>query len=194
MPDIYNRVRIWVDPKFQARLLLRVGLYLAAYALVVLHIAFFFEFMWDKLGMAPQKAFLDAYADFFGRHAFILYGLVLIVPLVLADALKFSHRVAGPLHRCLKTMQDMTAGRPVSEFTPRKGDLMGHMSEAFNRLIQEWNMRLAQTAQRESAGHAEKPACSSRQPTGNEAVLAGDRDDLAIVAAGRLDGSWPAKQ
>ena len=128
MPEIYNRVRLWVDPKFQAGLLLRVGLYLAAYGLVVLHIAFFFEFMWDKLGTMPQKAFLDAYADFFGRHAFILYGLLLIVPLVLADALKFSHRVAGPLHRCLKIMQDMTAGRPVSEFTPRKGDLIlrGH--------------------------------------------------------------------
>jgi hypothetical protein len=138
----YRRTRLWIDPPFQARLLLRMWLYLLLYTLIAWHLGFVFE-VTRELGTKGLGQGIDRlYLDFLGKQRPALAALVVLTPGILYDLLKFSHRVAGPLSRCRAVMQEMARGRPVAEFTPRKYDLMREMIRAFNDLIGEWNRRL----------------------------------------------------
>jgi hypothetical protein len=132
-----------VDPAFQFRLLLRQVCYWLLILVLWIHIAYVSELAVAIIQSTGKGSTLDgvAYTEFLWRNRFLFFGLVLILPAVLYDLLKFSHRIAGPLFRCRKIMQEMAAGQPVAEFKPRKGDLMQELLQAFNGLIRAWNTR-----------------------------------------------------
>jgi hypothetical protein len=137
----FKRTRLWIDPAFQSRLLIRLCWYLFFYWIVIWHVGFLFQLVPELLSSNLTKQFSGLYADYFKRQLPLLYALVLVMPIILRDLLKFSHRIAGPLFRCRKVMNEMASGKPVSEFKPRKHDLMVELFQAFNRLIKEWNRR-----------------------------------------------------
>lgn len=141
MQSSYKRKRLWVDPPFQGRLLLRMGFYLMVYSVVIWHFGFAFEAMRDVVSHGATKSFGDLYTDYFWKQVPLLYTFVLLVPALMYNLLKFSNRIAGPLFRCRTVMRDMAAGKPVGEFKPRKNDLMEDLFAAFNGLIKEWNKR-----------------------------------------------------
>jgi hypothetical protein len=68
------------------------------------------------------------------RLVFLMAGYLLLWT-------KFSHRIAGPLFRCRQVMREMTEGKTVAEFKPRKHDLLDDFVRDFNSLIREWNTR-----------------------------------------------------
>ncbi len=138
----YKRRRLWVDPPFQFRLLLRMGLYLLLFAVTVLHIGFTFHFMMDFARNGVRMGIDELYLEYLSQQTPLLYTLILLAPILLYNLLKFSHRIAGPLYRCRKVMQEMASGAPVPEFIPRKHDLMRELFQAFNELIIEWNTRV----------------------------------------------------
>src|SRR5258708_6768527 len=134
MKSKYTRKRLWVDPAFQLRLLLRTAVYLVGCVFVVLTISFLLEFEQQFLQPGPGKPFMNSYVDFLERHKFLLTGLMLLLPFVLFDLLKFSHRIAGPLYRCRHMMEEMGQGKRVAPFVPRKNDLLRELFVAFNEL------------------------------------------------------------
>src|SRR5262249_53175602 len=135
-----KRSQLWVDPGFQSRLLLRLVCYFVLFSFVVIHIGFVFQAMLE-VGANGFRGIYELYWDYLGKQAPLLYSLVLITPILLYDLLKFSHRIAGPLFRCRRAMQQMAEGKPVAEFKPRKRDLMRELFQAFNALIKDWNPR-----------------------------------------------------
>jgi hypothetical protein len=88
---------------------------------------------------------------------------VAIAPVFLYDLVKFSHRVAGPLHRCQSTMQEMADGQVVAEFVRRKHDLLQEFFGAFNALIRTCNARV-NAAGSENAASALPCAAASPLP------------------------------
>jgi hypothetical protein len=154
MAQKYQRKRLWVDG-FQTRLLLRMGGYLLACLVIVWHIGFGFEVL-RRLGTNGFDKGLGAmYLDYLSAQTPLLYAFLVIVPAYLYDLLRFSNRIAGPLYRCRKVMDEMAAGKPVAEFTPRKGDFMGELFRSFNGLILAWNARV--TAGANGTGGAATP-------------------------------------
>jgi hypothetical protein len=139
----FKRTRLWVDPAFQCRLLLRQVAYWMLIVVLWVHIAYISELTAAIIQSTGNGSSIDgvAYTDFLWRYRFLLFGLVLTLPAVLYDLLKFSHRIAGPLFRCRRMMQEISEGKPVQEFKPRKNDLMLELLEAFNGLIRTWNAR-----------------------------------------------------
>jgi hypothetical protein len=139
----YKRTRLWVDPAFQCRLLVRIVVYWALVMVVWIHIAYAVERTVGFVEKMSSGAAVEgvSYTDFLWRQRFLLAGLVLALPAVLYDLLKFSHRIAGPLYRCRRAMQDMADGKPVAEFKPRKHDLLGELWPVFNALIRTCNAR-----------------------------------------------------
>jgi hypothetical protein len=139
----FKRTRLWVDTPFQSRLLLRLTWYFIAYPLLAWHLGF----MWDVLSNVTHggatKSLVEMYTDFFWKQQALLLALILLLPAILYDMLKFSHRIAGPLFRCRQVMRDMASGKEVPEFQPRQGDFMGELFAAFNALILAWNSRVA---------------------------------------------------
>jgi HAMP domain-containing protein len=164
MPAKFKRKRLWVDPAFQARLLIRMVCYLVLFIVFVFHVSFVFEAMANYASDAMAKGIGGLYVEYLSQQRTFLFSLLLVAPILLYDLLKYSHRVAGPLFRCRRVMQDMAAGKPVPPFVPRQHDLMGELFQAFNGLITEWNRRLA-TAN----GHAE--AAKDASPDRNGAKL-----------------------
>src|SRR5262249_19320403 len=136
----YQRKRLWVDPPFQARLLVRMTTYLALFSVVVWHLSFLFETL-RELGTGKHVTFVELYLGFIQRQMPLLVAFLLLTPPLLYNLLKFSHRIAGPLFRCRRMMREMAAGEVVPEFKPRQGDLMNELIEAFNELIRVNNAR-----------------------------------------------------
>ena len=143
MAQQYTRKRLWINGAFQARLLLRVAVYLLFFIIVVWHVNFVIEALpWladiNKLRGGLGGLYLECLA---GQKPFLV-ALLVTVPVALYDLLKFSHRIAGPLFRCQKVMEAMAAGRPVAGFAARDGDHMPEFFRAFNALVEQWNARL----------------------------------------------------
>jgi len=134
----YKRSRLWIDPPLQLRLLLRLVLYFLVYSVTLFHVAFLYEVM-ANLPDALARGMWALYGEFFSRQQPFLIACVAVLPILLYDMVKFSHRIAGPLYRCRKTMEAMTRGKAVAEFQPRQHDLLRDLIAAFNALIRKWN-------------------------------------------------------
>lgn len=142
MSNRNGRGRLLVDPAFQFRLLGRMVVYLLVYTVVVFHIGFAFQCIFEIARDGLTKGLGALYVEFLAHQKGLLYAFVLVTPILLYDLLRFSNRVAGPLFRCRKVMHEMASGKPVPEFTPRKNDLMGELFASFNGLIRAWNTRV----------------------------------------------------
>ena len=152
MGQHFKRKRLWVDPPFQGRLLARLGTYAVLYFFILWHVGFLFEACFGANRADGTHSFSQLYVAFAGRNLALLVCFLLILPAALYDVLQFSHRVAGPLLRFRRYLDDMAAGKTVPEFRPRKHDLMRELFASFNGLVKRWNARLSQEA---GAGRSE---------------------------------------
>jgi hypothetical protein len=138
----YKRTRLWVDPRFQTSLMLRMVFYLFLYAISVLHIGFCFEVITELGNQGPRRGIGELYVQYLLQQRSLLIALIVTAPMTLYDLLKFSNRIAGPLFRCRRVMLEMASGKTVAPFEPRKRDFMGELFQAFNALITAWNARV----------------------------------------------------
>jgi hypothetical protein len=126
--------------------------------LVVLHTGFALDLLSTLASQNLGKSLDQLYLEFLSKQRAILISVIIIMPAMLYNLLRFSHRLAGPLSRC-RTILEMMAGRePVPEFKPRKNDLMRGLFEAFNAHIKDWNLLVApgEDAPREQSGQGEQ--------------------------------------
>jgi nitrogen fixation/metabolism regulation signal transduction histidine kinase len=123
------RQRNWIDP-FQTGLLIRIGFYLLMYQVVAW--AFFtlseqVNAALTGLGAAPaspRSILLRCFLAF-----------LVLLPFLTIDAIRFAHRLVGPLYRFRKTLQAIAAGEPVELVQLRKGDLLQDFKEDFNTML-----------------------------------------------------------
>jgi hypothetical protein len=160
MGQHYKRTRLWIAPAFQGRLLLRMAAYLLAQVIFLWHIAFLFHVLSSVITGDGAAGLGGLYVQTLAQQKSLLIALALLLPVILYDLLRFSHRIAGPLYRCRAVMQQMAAGEPVTEFTPRKGDHLREFFETFNALIRVWNAKLAA----ESGNRAEPGGARTASP------------------------------
>ncbi len=72
-----------------------------------------------------------------------LIASLFLLPVVVADAIRLSNRMAGPMYRLRKAMHQLAEGEQVSPLTVRKKDWWQDAVEDFNRIAE----RLHQTQQ-----------------------------------------------
>ena len=155
MAPHYKRKRLWIHGAFQARLLARLVVYLLVLVALVWHACFVFEMLPGLVDSNNLGAGIGGlYLQCLGRQKPLLLALLVTLPAALCDLLRFSHRIAGPLSRCQRVMEEMAAGRPVPEFAPREGDHMPEFFQAFNALIKQWNARAGANGQTKDRDHA----------------------------------------
>jgi hypothetical protein len=119
--------------------------YLVLYTFILLHVGFFMQIVSQLVSAGLQKGLPELYADFLRQQLCLVVSLVAVAPCIVLDMLKFSNRIAGPLYRCRRVMQDMTDGKPVREFVPRQHDLLSDFWATLNGLIRAWNTRVSTT-------------------------------------------------
>jgi hypothetical protein len=146
-----RRQKVWIH-RFQALLAARVACYFLLFQVLFAVFA------------STEPEIVSALELLFGRNAsgfFMMFrmGAALLLVLVLTfDALRFAHRVVGPIIRFRKAIQAITAGEPVDLIELRNHDLLTEMRDELNAMIEALNNRGAITINHgESPTRAETP-------------------------------------
>lgn len=130
-----DRKRIWVS-RFQTNLFFRIGAYWLIYQVAVWN----FLFAWRLLQEGPGDL-VQQFGSFFYDFWPTLLCFVLVAPILCWDAVRFSHRLVGPIYRFRKTVQAMSAGEPVRPIKLRQGDYLEEMKEDINKLLESLQQR-----------------------------------------------------
>ncbi len=148
-----KRKKIWID-RFQTYLVVRIALYFVLYQAAVWAFVYL-----ERSSFAAMEAMVGEAATrsciFFAAVIVVFVGLLFTY-----DAVKFAHRIVGPLYRFRKTMQAVAAGEEVALIRLREGDLLLEMKDDFNEMLRALEERGAVTLKPVDA----KPA--AKQPAG----------------------------
>ena len=125
-----ERKKIWINV-FQTKLFIRIAVYWSIYMITLMNLLF----VWRLIVEGPGNP-LEQYLRFLVRFAPALILVALLMPAVAWDAIKYSHRLVGPLVRFRKTLQDMAAGNPVQPIKLRNGDYLTEMRDEFNAMLE----------------------------------------------------------
>lgn len=60
---------------------------------------------------------------------------LLLLPIVVFDSIRFSHRFAGPMVRLRRGMKDLAEGRVARAVIVREGDFWEDFAEDYNRVV-----------------------------------------------------------
>lgn len=137
-PITYPRKRLFVNREIQGRLLARTSLYWVLYHAVLWMAMFFYRYAEHRgavMAGAEPRSFADLYGQFVHEHHAMWFCAFAILPIVLWDLLKFSHRVVGPLVRFQRTLESLTAGETIQEVRLRRGDLLFDLQTTFNQYL-----------------------------------------------------------
>ncbi len=132
----HPRKRLFVNREIQGRLLARTVLYWVLYHAVLWMAMFFFRYAEHRGAVtagAEPRSFADLYGQFVHENSSLWVCSFAILPIVLWDLLKFSHRVVGPLVRFQRTLESLTAGKEIAVVKLRQGDLLSDLELAFNQ-------------------------------------------------------------
>lgn len=126
MPN--ERNRIWIDP-FQTRLAGRMIFYCLSYQAALWIIFWFFQAWWQALG-----SITDGFAA--GSVGLVaLIAIIAFLAVIAYDAIRYAHRVVGPIYRFRKTIQALAAGEPVDMVRLRKDDFLKDLMDDFNQML-----------------------------------------------------------
>lgn len=127
-----KRTRLFIDPQVQGRFLCRVVFYWCMAVAVMgtlaaVQVAF-------ESRHAPMPIVINRTLLAFGPA---LIAAVVMLPLVLFDALRFSNRFAGPMHRLRREVKRLADGASYAPIDFRKGDYWYDLAQEFNRLAEQ---------------------------------------------------------
>ena len=132
--------RVRFVERFQLRLAIRMLVYWAFYQFTLWNVMF----CWYMFRHGPGNL-LEQYGRFTAEYYPILLSFLVLVPPIIWDAVKFCHRVGGPIYRVRMTMLDFAAGAPLKKIRFREGDELPELEDAFNRMVETLEERIEQS-------------------------------------------------
>lgn len=77
----------------------------------------------------------EMFSGLWKQYSTAVLASVLLLPFVIWDVIKFSHRVVGPLIRLRNEMRNLASGAEVQPIRFRKDDYWHELADEFNRII-----------------------------------------------------------
>jgi hypothetical protein len=130
-----ERKRVWVDP-YQTRLVWRI----AGYLVLFLAVLFNFLFVW-KLVCEGATDPLGQFLDLFREYRPVVVCLLILVPIMAWDAVRFTHHLVGPLVRFRQSIHHIAQGEAVPPIKLRKGDYLNDLRDEFNQMLESLQRR-----------------------------------------------------
>jgi hypothetical protein len=127
--DYFRQCRL-VDPEVQAGLVIRVILY---WILCVLGIALIL--LGARMVSGPPRPINAHLFEMRFYYGPALLASFLLLPLVVIDVIRFTHRFAGPLLRLRRAMRQLGRGEPVEPIDFRSTDLWVGLADEFNTVL-----------------------------------------------------------
>jgi hypothetical protein len=125
-----ERRRTKIVDRFQRKLAIRMIAYWLIYQLTL----FNFLFCWRLLSEGSGNL-LEQYGRFVADYWPIFICFLIVVPALAWDAMRFCHRVAGPIIRFRQVARDIALGKPVRRVKLRDGDELLEMQDDFNAML-----------------------------------------------------------
>lgn len=137
-----SRKRLFVNGPIQGSVITRFAGYWLVYHFVLWHTLFIFDFLQtgvDLMNGESQRTLGELYMAFSWKYCPLLVAALAILPLLLHDSLKTTHRIAGPLVRFRNALRALRDGQFVREVRLREGDLLMDFQEDFNEFLNFYN-------------------------------------------------------
>jgi methyl-accepting chemotaxis protein len=132
-----KRRKVWID-RFQTRLALRIAFYFAFYQAAVWALVLF-----ERHVLTAMEAVFGASPS--GLMVFLTALVVFQGLIFIYDAIRFSHRVVGPLYRLRKAIRAIADGEEIELVTLRQGDFLQELKDDFNAMVEALEERRAIT-------------------------------------------------
>ncbi len=139
-----ERKKLFVDPSVQGALLKRIVLY---WVFCLLFITV--PLLIGKTFTEPDRLFFEQFGSLWSQYWPVLFTSLLLLPFVLYDVLKLSHRFTGPLVRLRREMGRLADGEAVQPLRFRDHDFWQDLADRFNVLADRM-----EADDREQAGEA----------------------------------------
>ncbi len=130
-----ERKKVWIHA-FQTKMLMRIG----AYWLIYLVTLWNFLFVWRLLQEGPGNI-LDQYVRFIKDYYPPLMLFIALLPVAAWDAVKFAHRLVGPIVRVRRGLKDLADGQAIHPIHFRDGDYMPELRDDFNAMLESLQRR-----------------------------------------------------
>jgi hypothetical protein len=124
------RKQLFVDPKVQGALVLRVVLYW----LVCLITITLMLLCW-RIVTGPARPFYTHFDDMWFFHGPAVVASFLLLPLVIVDIVRLSNRFTGPMLRLRRSMRELARGERVEPLEFRGGDFWQEFADEFNAVL-----------------------------------------------------------
>ncbi len=147
-----RRRRKLVD-SFQHKLIKRMVIYWVVYQFTLWNLLFCWR-LWES----GRGDLLQQYGQFCQEFYPMYICFLILAPAFIWDAVKFYHRIAGPILRFKKAARDVAAGRPLRRVRLRKTDELMELQDDFNEMLDTLVKRGAVTLIDEArSGNANDP-------------------------------------
>jgi len=179
----HPRKQVYVNRIIQGRMLRRFAVMWLVYHAVLWNSMFLYRYLQyrgELLAGAPAQPFAELYAQFFQQHYSVLICAAAVLPVLLWDMIRMTHRIAGPLVRFQRALSEIAEGRPVDRVQIRKGDLLLEFQDEFNHFLERIGM-LRQPGTTPDRDSDTQPAAAAH---GDEPVVRELRDIQETVARG----------
>lgn len=125
-----ERKAVWIH-NVQTRLSLRLSAYWLLSQLALWNLVF----IWRLLQEGPGDP-LEQYRRLVVDFAPALVATLLLLPILVWDTVKFSHRIFGPIYRFRCVLQALAAGEPVPPVRLRQDDFLTEVRDDLNHLLE----------------------------------------------------------
>jgi hypothetical protein len=129
-----KRRRLFIDRPVQGTLLLRAASYWAVCLITQLLIVFLFVLLTSSSGDWNVNG-----ARMWWHVQVSLVASFAILPMILLDVLKLSHRWVGPLFRLRSSLKAISRGEPIQPIKFRENDFWQGLADDVNVLTEELN-------------------------------------------------------
>jgi hypothetical protein len=151
-----QRKRVWID-QFQTRLATRIAAYLGLFLVVLVNFLFAWRLVVEGV-TNPAVQFLNMLYDYLP----VGVCLCLLVPVMAWDAIRWSHRLIGPLVRFRYGFKSVANNEPMRPLKLREGDYLTELRDDFNEMLEALQSRGALPPPPEPQARSQAPIAGDR--------------------------------
>lgn len=127
MPQDFRRQQVFIDRNVQSALIWRVVGYWCFFLVTTINLVFGWRLLTGPYAPLPVVCH-----ELIVRFGPALFASIALLPLVIIDAVRMSHRFVGPIFRLRTAMRDIAAGRTIPPVKFRTDDYWQEMADEFN--------------------------------------------------------------
>ncbi len=141
----FERKKIFVNSLIQGQILWRAAAYWIIYHIVMWHTLFlfsYFQYRIELMNGGEAATFATLYGTFCLKYYPIVFSALGILPILMVDMIRYTHRIAGPLVAFQNALLKMRAGEKVEAVKLRTNDLLIEFQDEFNSFLDYYNQNL----------------------------------------------------